>query len=121
MVILYSIPIVLSSFLIAAHFIRNDLQLIAVACLLLPLLLLFRKSWIPKLTTAFLVLYSIEWVRTMFSFIEQYKVQERPFLKLVMILSSVIALTLLSSTVFKTQAMKKRYREDNDGYLKINR
>ncbi len=121
MAILYSIPIILSSLLIAAHFIRYDFKLMAIFCLLLPALLLFRRTWVPKVITTFLLLYSIEWVRTMVSLVEQYKLQERPFLKLVIILLSVIVFTLLSSAVFKSQTMKNRYQEVDDGYLKLGR
>ena len=102
MIILSSIPIILSSFLIAAHFFRIDLQFAVFFCLLSLLLLFFKKSWIPKIKTFFLFLYSVVWSMTMLHFIDQYKLQERPFGKLVIILLSVIAFTLLSSVVFKT-------------------
>ncbi len=121
MVILYSLPIALSSLVIAAHFYRNDLQPVAVFCLLLPLLLFVKRSLIPKMMTSFLFLYSIEWLRTMSYFIDQYKLHGRPIGKLVMILSSVIVFTLLSSVVFKSQAMTQRYSQEDDGYLRLNR
>jgi hypothetical protein len=120
MAIFYSIPVVLSSFVITAHFYRNNFQLVGFFCLLLPLLLFLKRSWVPKIVTAFLVLYSIEWLRTMLYLTDQYKLQGRPFSKLILILSSVIVFTLLSSVVFKSQVMKKRYGQEEDRYLRLN-
>lgn len=120
MITLFSIPIFLSSLIISAHFYRNGFVIISVLCLLSPLLLLFKRRWIPELITFLLVLFALEWVRTMFSYINEYQLQQRPYNKLAVILLSVIVFTLLSSTVFKTKVMKKRYKED-DAYLEFDR
>jgi hypothetical protein len=120
MVILYSIPVILSSLIISAHFYRNDFVIVSIICLLSPLLLLFRKRWIPKLMTFLLILFTLEWVRTMLSYVDEYKLQERSYNKLVVILLLVILFTLLSSIVFKSKTMKKRYEKD-DEYLILNR
>lgn len=120
MVILYSIPVILSSLIISAHFYRNAFVIVSIICLLSPLLLLFRKRWIPKLMTFLLILFTLEWVRTMLSYIDEYKLQERSYSKLVVILLLVILFTLLSSIVFKTKSMKKRYEKD-DEYIILSR
>lgn len=117
---IYSIPIFLSSLIISAHFYRNGFVIVSVLCLLSPLLLLLRRRWIPKLIIFLLVLFALEWVRTMLSYIDEYKLQERSYDKLVVILLLVIFFTLLSSIVFKTKAMKKRYTKDEE-YLRFSR
>ena len=120
MVILHSIPISLSSLIISAHFYRNGFVIVSIVCLLPPLLLLLKRKWVPKLMTFLLVLFALEWVRTMLSYIDEYKLQERSYNKLVVILLLVIFFTLLSSIVFKTKAMRKRYTKD-DEYLEFSR
>lgn len=120
MVILYSTPIFLSTLIISAHFYRNGFAIVSVLCLLAPLLLLVKRRWTPKLITCLLVLFTLEWVRTMLSYIEEYRLLEKSISKLVVILLLVILFTLLSSIVFKSKTMKKRYQE-NDEYLWFRR
>jgi hypothetical protein len=115
MIVLYGSPVFLSAVMIAAHFYRSSLVILALFCLLSPLVLLLKSPWVPKFMTALLVLFALEWLRIMVSFIHQYKLQEIPYIKLVMILSSVILFTLFSSAIFRTKAMKKRYHGDDEG------
>ncbi len=121
MAILYSIPIFLSSLLITAHFYRNGATIVALFCLVSPALLLLRRSWVPKLSTCLLLLFSLEWIRTTVIFVEQYKLYGKSYEKLVTIMALVILFTLFSAIVFRAGVMRETYRDHDDDYLVIRR
>ncbi|PID72117.1 MAG: hypothetical protein CSB34_03420 [Desulfobulbus propionicus] len=113
MIVVYSIPMVLSSLLMAAHLYRNGWVIPAVLCLILPLLLLIQSRWIQWLFTLVMVLYAAEWIRTLLEFIDIYATHGKPTERLTMILGAVTVVTLLSPLVFRTQIMRKRYQKSN--------
>jgi hypothetical protein len=105
----FSLPVILSSLLISAHFYRAGILPLSLVCLLFPLLLLSRNRWIPRLLTMFLLLSATEWLRTMLFFIEQYQDAGHSWTRLAIILTSVSLFTAFSALVFRTTPMKKRY------------
>jgi len=109
MIILTSIPVVISSLLMAAHLYRHGSMLLAVLCLLLPLMLLVKHRLVPWLLMAALLAFAAEWARTLTVFISIYAVHGQPTTRLSVIIGTVITLTLLSSLVFRTKTMKQRY------------
>ncbi len=120
MLILYSLPIFFSSLLIAAHFYRGGSVLLAVFCLFVPAILFLRQFWVPRIVSLLLIVFSIEWIRTTLLFVEQYKMYEKPYGRLVTIMGAVIVFTWLSAGVFRIGAMKKRFRRNED-FLIIRR
>ncbi len=57
-------PVVLSFVLLAAHFSRHDVPVFPLLCLAMPLVLLVKKSWVPRLLQLLLALGALEWLRT---------------------------------------------------------
>lgn len=121
MVFVYSLPVFISALLIAAHFYRNGFEWAALLCLLCPFLLFFKSRWIPKLISLFLLLASLEWLRTLFVLIDAYKTSGLPYERLSVILISVIVFNLLSIAVFRSKAMKARYGNSENDYLILKR
>ncbi len=112
MFIISTLPVFFSTLLIAAHFFRSGSLLLAVLCLLFLLLLFTRNRWAPRLLTIFLLLSAAEWLRTMLIFIGHYQEADVPWIRLAVILSGVSLATSLSTLVFRTAGMKKRYFSD---------
>ena len=110
MIVLALFPLLCSTLLIAAHFYRSGSLLLTSVSLILILLLIFRKHWVPRLLTVFLLLSAAEWLRTMLVFIEQDQDAGKSWTRLAIILSTVSLFTALSTLTFKTTAMKKRYK-----------
>jgi hypothetical protein len=104
------LPVILSALLIAAHFYRSGALIFTAICLLLPVLLVSKNHWIPKIITAFLLLAAGEWLRTLFVFIEHYQAAGIPWTRMAIILGGVSIFTASSALVFKTSTLKKRYR-----------
>jgi len=57
-------PTVLTLVVLAAHFSRHDVPLLPWVCLALPLVLLVRRSWVPRLFQIVLIVGALEWLRT---------------------------------------------------------
>ncbi|MEE4241043.1 MAG: hypothetical protein V2I36_06230 [Desulfopila sp.] len=111
----------MSSLLIAAHFYRNGMPVLAVLCLLVPLLLSIKKRWVPAVVIFFLLLYSIEWLRTLLDLLDRYNVAGESSNRLTIILIAVILFNLLSTGIFRTKLMRRRYSAEKNDYLWIAR
>lgn len=109
MVVILSLPVFISALLISAHFYRSDSMALAIISILVPLLLLCKNRWVPKIITIFLLLAAGEWLRTMIEFIVQYQALGASWTRLAVILTSVSVCTALSAMSFKTFTMKSRY------------
>ena len=104
------LPVILSFMLMAAHFIRAGQLMLAAGCVLLPLLLLLRKAWVPKVAWLALLLAAAEWLRTLW-FIAQMRMQfEMPWTRMAVILGAVALFTALSGLVFLSRSLRQRYR-----------
>ncbi len=100
---------VLSFLLLAAHFYRAGQQLLALASVLIILLLWVKKSWVPYLMQAALVLGALEWLLSLVMLV-QYRIEwGMPWQRLAMILGGVVLFTLLSALVFRARSLKSRY------------
>ena len=104
------IPVILSMLLLGAHFYRAGLTPVAAGCALLPLLLLLRKTWVPRLFQAVLVVGAAEWGRTLYLLAQMRIAFDQPWGRLALILGGVAAFTLLSALVFESAGLRRRYR-----------
>jgi len=103
------LPIILSLLLLAAHFYRAGLLIVAVLCIALPFGLLLRQTWIPRLFQVVLVLGALEWLRALYGFVTIRIAFGEPWLRLAIILVAVALLTGLSGLVFKNRALRDYY------------
>ena len=94
------IPVILSFGLLAAHFSRADL---------LPLVVV-RKAWAARSIQLLLLLGALEWIRSMFGYIEVRKAVGEDWRRLAIILVTVAILTACSGLVFRGKSLKIRYK-----------
>jgi len=109
------IPVILSFGLLAAHFSRAGLLPLMILSVLLPFLLLIRKSWVARSMQILLLLGAAEWIRAMFGYIEIRKEIGDDWGRLAIILVTVALLTACSGLVFRGKSLKQRYALDKSG------
>jgi hypothetical protein len=103
------LPVILSFLLLAAHFVRAGQTFITVALLLILILLVLKKTWVPWVVQLVLVLGAVEWLRTLYS-VAQMRIEfDMPWTRMAIILGAVALFTALSSLVFRSKALRKRY------------
>jgi len=103
------LPVILSLLLLGAHFYRAGLPVVSAACLVLPLLLLLRKSWVPRLFQVLLLLGALEWLRAVYGFVAMRIAFGEPWLRLAIILGAVALFTGLSGLVFRLRKLRMFY------------
>jgi hypothetical protein len=84
-----------------------------IVSLVTPLLLLFRKPWIARSVQILLLLGALEWIRSMFGYINVRKEIGEDWGRLAIILVTVAILTACSALVFRGKSLKKRYHLDD--------
>jgi len=105
------LPVIISFLLMAAHFFREGRMLTAFVVLLLPLLLLVRKAWVPRALQVTLLFGAVEWLRTLY-FIAQMRIEfGMPWMRMAIILGAVALFTALSCLVFSNKTVRKRFSE----------
>jgi len=111
------LPVVISFLLMAAHFLRDGRTVTAYVLLCLPLLLILRKAWVPRLMQLILLLGALEWVRTLY-FIAQLRIGLGiPWTRMAIILGLVALFTALSCLVFRSEALRNRFSGVNSKEL----
>ena len=108
--ILRLLPVILAFGLLAAHFSRANMPPAVVVSLIIPFLLLIRKPWIAKSIQILLLLGAVEWIRSMFGYIQVRKEIGEDWGRLAIILVTVAVLTACAGLVFRGKSLKKRYQ-----------
>ena len=108
--ILRLLPVILAFGLLAAHFSRANMPAAVVVSLIIPFLLLIRKPWIAKSIQILLLLGALEWIRSMFGYIQVRKEIGEDWGRLAIILLTVALLTACAGLVFRGKSLKKRYQ-----------
>ena len=103
------LPVILSFLLLAAHFMHARSITLLGACLLMPLLLLVRRRWVPWALQFLLVLGAVEWLATTVILVNQRQGEQRDWHRLAIILGGVMLFTLASGLVFLTPVLRRRY------------
>lgn len=103
-------PIVLSFFILGAHFLRYGDTLWVFGVAILILLLFVRQPWAARLLQVALVLGTFEWLYTLHWMTELRTSTGDPYMRMVMILGSVAAVTFISALLFQLPTMKRIYR-----------
>jgi len=106
------LPVIISFLLLAAHFYRAGLLIPAGALIAIPLLLLVRKSWVPRLFQVMLFFGALEWLHTLIVFAGVRIEIGRPWIRMAIILGAVALFTALSGLVFRNKALRSRYARE---------
>jgi len=104
------LPVILAFGLLAAHFSRANMPPAVVVSLITPFLLLIRKPWIARSIQILLLIGALEWIRSMFGYIQVRKEIGEDWGRLAIILLTVALLTACSGLVFRGKSLKKRYQ-----------
>lgn len=110
MTALLFLPIVLSLFVLGAHFLRSGSTAIVAAIILLLALLFVRRPWAARLVQAALVLGALEWLRTLLRLAGERMRAGESVMRLVVILAVVAGVTMLSALAFQTNTLGPVYR-----------
>lgn len=102
-------PVVLSTLVLAAHFLRGGHVAVVLLVLLTLPLLLVRRPWARRVVQAVLVLGALEWVRTLVSLVQLRAMLGQPWTRMAVILGSVALVTLLSALLLETRRVRARY------------
>ena len=103
-------PVLISALLLAAHFSRAGLGLLAFAIALFPALLLLPRSWVARITQVLMTLGSIEWIRTTLILVSARREIGQSWTRLAVILGCVALFTLCSVLPFSfSTGVRKRY------------
>ena len=106
------IPVVLCFLVLGAHASRSGLALpVAIAIAALPLLLLVRRSWAPRLLQAALLVGAAEWVRAILGHVAVRRAQGVSYLRMVLILAAVALVTALSALAPRNWSRRNGPRE----------
>lgn len=95
--------------LLAAHFLHAGLEAVAAVGLLLVGLLFVPRPWAARTLQAVLAAGAIEWLLTAWSLAHQRAGHGQPFLRLVVILSSVALVTAVAAALFQHPALRARF------------
>ncbi len=102
------LPLIISSFVLGAHFYRADLLPLVILCLNLPFLLLIRSNAVLRLLQVCLILGSLEWLRTIYILIIDRQQFDQPWTRLAIILGLVALCTALSALPLSSFIKERR-------------
>ena len=108
--VLLFIPIVLSLLILGAHFLRFGNNVGIAGVLVLSAMLFIRQWWVARLMQVVLVLGALEWAYTIWELVMLRSAHGLPYVRMVVILGTVAAVTLCSALLFQTATLKKVYR-----------
>ncbi len=109
MIFVRLLPVIFSFLILSAHFSRGELIVLSIICLLIPLLLFIKQVWIVRLIQILLIFGSIEWIRTLFIYVNDRQAVGEPYIRLVIILGIVALLTGLSALIFRNRKLREHY------------
>lgn len=104
------LPVIISILLIAAHFYRADLEIVASVSLAMIGMLFIKQLWSVRLIQIFLLISAGEWLRTLIHLIEIRIEQNMDWMRLAVILGTVALFTALSALVFHQPVLRNKYR-----------
>lgn len=98
------LPFLLCSLLMAAHLFRANLLILMIISLLITFVLIIKSKISLRIVQITLVIYSLEWIRTMISYVAERMENGDNWLRLAIILSVVALANLLSILPLKNRA-----------------
>ena len=106
------LPVLFSTLLISAHFMRAYGNLIGSLFLLLLFTLFIRKTWIIRLWQVLLSLAAITWVFTTINLVNLRIEMQEPWIRLMLILGVIILLTIFSIFWMENSKIKNHFYQN---------
>ncbi len=110
MIILKLSPVIISLLILGAHFYRASLFPFLLYSIILSFLLYKKNNWVARSIQLFLIIGSMEWIRTLIVFIDTRITIGQSWTRLAVILGSVALFTGLSALIFQIRTVKKAYQ-----------
>jgi hypothetical protein len=104
------VPVVLSTLLLAAHFLRSGHGLAVLLVLLSPLLLVLRRTWSTRALQLVLILGALEWLRTLLVLARLRAALDQPWLRMAAILAVVALVAVLGALSLEARPLRQRFR-----------
>jgi len=114
-VFLRLLPIILSAFVLGAHFLRNGHGGLLLLCVAMVLSLAVRRTWVITTTRVFLVLGTLEWLRTLVMLAHVRIAYGEPWGRLAAILGGVALATAASALVLRSARVREYYGGRSSG------
>lgn len=108
-VLLNLTPAIISLLLIGAHFLRSGNFLVSILSLILIMALCVREPLVARTAQITLLLATAEWIHVAFTLVPVRMESGLPWTKLVIILGSVAALSVVSVFLFYSKSLKEMY------------
>ena len=106
------LPVIISLFLMGAHFYRAGLVPVAVIVSVVPFFLFVPHRWVVRIIQTLLAIGSIEWLITMLSLVSRRQAMGMPWIRLAFILGSVAMIAFGSIFMFRLKSLRTRYKLD---------
>ncbi|MDO8643446.1 MAG: hypothetical protein Q7S00_00575 [bacterium] len=103
MTFLLFLPIILSSVVLAAHFLREGRIFLTLVCLAIPFFLLKRERWVVFLLQGFLLMGASVWIYTLVKIAQVRMVTGEDWKRMAFILGGVALVTAGSALLLRTQ------------------
>lgn len=104
------LPVFVSFWLLAAHFMRRGLLVLVILSLFMPVLVFFTSPRAARILQFALILAAAEWFRTLYVIAKVRVSMDMPWARLAIILGVVGLFTLASAFVFYMKPLKERYQ-----------
>lgn len=112
------VPAVLSSLLLAAHFLRYWDFFLVLPFVWLPLVLLVRRAWAARIVQTAMVFAALIWARSTWVLAHERQADGEPWVRLVVILGAVASLALVAAALFETPRLRRRYGLRTAGWFR---
>lgn len=103
------LPIIFSGLLISAHFMRAYGNLIGSLFLIFLFLLFIKQWWVLRFWQIYLAFSAIIWTITTFNLFQMRIEMQEPWIRLALILGSVILITIFSLFWMENKKIKNHY------------
>ncbi|MCK5786661.1 MAG: hypothetical protein KAH54_08905 [Candidatus Sabulitectum sp.] len=102
--------IVLSAFLLGAHFRWHGMDILSIPAVLFPVLLFVRRAWAARTVQIILFLGGLEWVRTTIEIASRRMDAGEPWVRMAVILGAVAVFTAVSALPFsRNRSLRVKY------------
>jgi len=108
------LPVLISLLLVAAHFFRAGQVFFVAAALCMPLLLLVRQTWVPRVMQLVLLLAAIEWLRALIDIAQLRMHIGESWVRMAVILGAVALFTAASGLVFRHAGLRTWFTPPKD-------
>jgi hypothetical protein len=104
------LPIIFCFLLMAAHLSRAGLIIPMVICLLFPSILFWRSKLSVRIMQVTLVIFGLEWIRTLIYYARIRIENGEDWLRLALILGTVALINFATILIYRSKYMRKRYK-----------